>query len=144
MAVQRPQRGDYRHFQPLTTRWHDNDVYGHVNNVVYYGYFDSAVNAWLIEQGLLDIHNDRVVGYVASSSCDYFAAVAFPQRLEVGMAVERLGNSSVRYVLGVFVEGEQEARAAGRFVHVYVNRERGCAVPVPAGVRRRLEPLLLG
>lgn len=140
--MQPPLRSQYRQFVPIGTRWHDNDIYGHVNNVVYYGYFDSAVNGWLIERGGLDLQHDRVVAYVVSSSCDYFAGVAFPQRLEVGLAVERLGRSSVHYALAVFVEGETHARAAGRFVHAYVDREAGRAVPIPASVRDLLTPLL--
>lgn len=142
MARQPPQRGEYRQFVPITTRWHDNDVYGHVNNVVYYGYFDSAVNTWLIERGGLDIRGDRVVAYVVGSSCDYFAGVAFPQRLEVGLAVERLGHSSVHYALAVFVEDEDQARAAGRFIHAYVDRDVERAVAVPDAVRDLLTPLL--
>lgn len=142
MARERPLRGAYRHFQPITTRWHDNDVYGHVNNVVYYGFFDSAVNTWLIEHAGLDIHHDPVVAYVAGSACDYFAAVAFPQRIEVGTAVERLGNSSVHYTLAVFVEGEPEACAAGRFTHVFVDRRDNRPVAIPARLRSALGSLL--
>ena len=142
MARERPLRGAYRHFQPITTRWHDNDLYGHVNNVVYYGFFDSAVNTWLIEHAGLDIHRDPVVAYVAGSACDYFAAVAFPQRIEVGIAVERLGNSSVQYALAVFVEGEREACAAGRFTHVFVDRSSGRPVAMPARLRSAYERLL--
>ena len=136
-------RGEYRHFQPITTRWHDNDVYGHVNNVVYYGYFDSAVNAYLIEQGGLDIHDGTVVGFVVSSSCDYFASIAFPDRIEVGLRVGKLGNSSVQYELAIFKQGEDEACAAGRFVHVFVDRESNRPVAIPEPLRAALAELLV-
>ncbi|WP_287028727.1 acyl-CoA thioesterase [Pseudomonas sp. UBA6310] len=137
-------RADYRHFQPVTTRWHDNDLYGHVNNVVYYSYFDSAVNTFLIERGGLDIHAGQVVGFVVSSSCDYFASIAFPERIEVGLRVARLGNSSVQYELAVFKGGEDEACAAGRFVHVFVDRQSNRPVPIPDSLRAALEGLLVG
>lgn len=136
-------RDDYRHFQPITTRWHDNDIYGHVNNVVYYSYFDSAVNAYLIERGGLDIHHGEVVGFVVSSSCDYFASIAFPDALEVGLRVRKVGNSSVQYELAIFKQGEDEACAAGRFVHVFVERASNRPTPIPAGLREALEALLV-
>lgn len=135
------QRSDYRHFQPILTRWQDNDVYGHVNNVAYYSYFDSAVNTYLIEHGGLDIHTGEVVGFVVSSSCDYFASVAFPERLEVGLRVAKLGTSSVQYELAVFRAGEDEACAAGRFVHVFVERASNQPVEIPAGIREALQRL---
>lgn len=136
-------RDDYRHFQPITTRWHDNDIYGHVNNVVYYSYFDSAVNAYLIERGGLDIHHGEVVGFVVSSSCDYFASIAFPDALEVGLRVRKVGNSSVQYELAIFKQGEGEACAAGRFVHVFVERASNRPTPISAGLRQALEALLV-
>ncbi|MDH4610237.1 thioesterase family protein [Pseudomonas sp. BN102] len=136
-------RGDYRHFQPITTRWHDNDIYGHVNNVVYYSYFDSAVNAYLIERGGLDIHEGGVVGFVVSSSCDYFASIAFPDRIEVGLRLGTLGNSSVQYELAIFKQGEEEACAAGRFVHVFVDRESNRPVPIPETLRGALAELVV-
>lgn len=132
-------RADYRYFQPIHTRWHDNDVYGHVNNVTYYSYFDTAVNTYLIEQGGLDIHGGEVVGFVVSSACDYFASVAFPDRLEVGLRVGKLGGSSVQYELAVFQAGEDEACAAGRFVHVFVDRATNRPVAIPEGLRGALE-----
>ncbi len=135
-------RAEYRHFQPITTRWHDNDLYGHVNNVVYYSYFDSAVNAYLIERGGLDIHNGEVVGFVVSSSCDYFASIAFPDQIEVGLRVGRLGNSSVQYELAIFKRGEDEASAAGRFVHVFVERATNRPTPIPGRLRAALEGLV--
>jgi len=134
-------RSDYRHFQPITTRWHDNDIYGHVNNVVYYGFFDTAVNNYLIQQGGLDIHGGEVVGFVVSSSCDYFASISFPDLIEVGVRVARLGNSSVQYELAIFRQGEHEACAAGRFVHVFVRRADNRPTPIPERLRGALEAL---
>lgn len=128
-------RSHYRHFTPISTRWQDNDIYGHINNVVYYGFFDSAVNRLLIEQGGLDIYEGTVIGLVVSSNCDYFAPVAFPQQLEVGLVVEALGRSSVRYQLAVFVHGQEQAVASGYFVHVFVDRVERRSVPVPTGLR---------
>jgi len=136
-------RADYRHFQPITTRWHDNDIYGHVNNVVYYSYFDSAVNAYLIARGGLDIHEGEVVGFVVSSSCNYFASIAFPDVLEVGLRVGKLGNSSVQYELAIFKAGEAQACAAGRFVHVFVDRASNRPTPMPNGLRQALEALVM-
>ena len=135
-------RDDYRHFQMITTRWHDNDVYGHVNNVVYYSFFDSAVNTYLIEAGGLDIHAGEVVGFVVSSSCDYFASIAFPERIEVGLRVGKLGNSSVQYELAIFKHGEEQACAAGRFVHVFVDRDSNRPVGIPESLRAALARLL--
>jgi acyl-CoA thioester hydrolase len=142
MTERMPQRGDYRHFQPIITRWHDNDVYGHVNNVTYYSYFDTAVNTYLIEVGGLDIHGGEVVGVVVSSACDYFASIAFPERIEIGLRVGKLGNSSVQYELAVFKAGEEDACAAGRFVHVFVDRASNQPVAIPAPLRSALERLL--
>jgi len=134
-------RSDYPHFQPITTRWHDNDIYGHVNNVTYYSYFDSAVNSYLIEVGGLDIHTGEVVGFVVSSSCDYFASIAFPERIEIGLRVAKLGNSSVQYELAVFKQGEDAACAAGRFVHVFVDRASNRPLPIPGRLREALAVL---
>ena len=138
-----PVRDDYRHFQPITTRWHDNDAYGHVNNVTYYSFFDTAVNTYLIEQGGLDIHDGEVVGFVVSSACDYFASIAFPECIEVGLRVGKLGNSSVQYELAVFKAGEQEACAAGRFVHVFVDRASNQPVPIPGMLREAMQRLVI-
>jgi acyl-CoA thioester hydrolase len=141
MTTTTPQRADYRHFQPITTRWHDNDIYGHVNNVTYYSFFDSAVNTYLIERGGLDIHDGSVVGFVVSSSCDYFASIAYPDLIEVGLRVAKLGNSSVQYELAVFKVGEDEACAAGRFVHVFVDRASNLPVSIPDALREALQVL---
>lgn len=136
-------RADYPHFQAITTRWHDNDLYGHVNNVTYYSFFDSAVNTYLIERGGLDIHEGAVVGFVVSSACDYFASIAFPDRIEIGLRVGTLGNSSVQYELAVFKQGEEEACAAGRFVHVFVDRQSNRPVSIPPPLREALSALLV-
>ncbi|MCU1718521.1 acyl-CoA thioesterase [Pseudomonas sp. 5P_3.1_Bac2] len=142
MADAQAQRSDYRYLQPITTRWHDNDIYGHVNNVTYYSYFDSAVNTYLIEVGGLDIHHGQVVGFVVSSSCDYFASIAFPERIEVGLRVAKLGNSSVQYELAIFKDGEAHACAAGRFVHVFVERSSNRPLSIPDNLRAALTALL--
>jgi len=116
----------------------DNDLYGHVNNVTYYAYFDSAVNRYLIEEGGLDIHQSPVVGYVVSSSCQYRKPIAYPDNIEVGMRVDRLGTKSVTYGVAIFKEGEEDAVAEGQFIHVFVNRENDQSVSVPAPLRDAL------
>ncbi|MCY1672701.1 thioesterase family protein [Novosphingobium sp. SL115] len=131
-------RSAYRHFSPVTTRWHDNDVYGHVNNVVYYAWFDTAVNAWLLDTGLLDIENGNPIGLVVETGCRYAASVSFPQKIEIGIAVARLGSSSVTYHLGVFVEGADDAAAEGHFTHVYVDRNTRRPTPLPEAWRNVL------
>jgi len=103
-------RTDYLHFQPISTRWSDNDIYGHVNNVAYYSYFDSVANHFLISEGGLDIHEGEIIGLVVSSGCHYHAALAYPDKLEAGLRVNRLGNSSVEYGLAIFREGEEMAK----------------------------------
>jgi acyl-CoA thioester hydrolase len=116
-------RSDYRHFVRLTTRWMDNDVYGHLNNVVYYSLFDTAVNQSLIEAGVLDIHHGAVIGLVVETHCNYFAPLAFPQPVDAGLRVAHLGSSSVRYEIGLFAADAPQAAAQGHFVHVYVDRQ---------------------
>ncbi|WP_460507412.1 acyl-CoA thioesterase [Hydrogenophaga soli] len=134
-------RSAYKVFRPIPTRWMDNDVYGHVNNVVYYSWFDTAVNAWLIEQGVLDIHGGPTIGLVIETQCNYFAPLAFPQTIEAGIRVARLGGSSVRYEVGLFAQGEPLCAARGHFVHVYVDRETRRPVPLPTPLRTTLETL---
>ena len=143
MSTREPQptRADYRVFRPITTRWMDNDVYGHVNNVVYYSYFDPAVNGYLIEATGTDIRQPGQIGLVVETGCRYFKPLSFPDALEVGIAVERLGGSSIVYRVGIFVAGESEAAAAGRFVHVYVDAVKRSSVPVPDTIRRAVAPL---
>ncbi len=133
-----PGRADYAQFYPITTRWMDNDIYGHVNNVTYYSYFDSAANRYLIEQGGLDIQRAEVIGVVVESHCNYHRSVAYPQALEAGLRVERLGNRSVTYGIGIFVEGEPLAAASGHFVHVFVDRASNTPVSIPAPLREAL------
>jgi acyl-CoA thioester hydrolase len=134
-------RSHYLHFSCIATRWSDNDVYGHVNNVVYYSYFDTVVNRWLIEAGALDIHSGDVIGLVVETQCHYFAPLAFPQTLDAGLRVAHLGRSSVRYEIGLFAAGDAHCAAAGHFVHVYVDRASRRPVALPAAVRAALEPL---
>lgn len=135
-------RSQYRYFRPITTRWMDNDAYGHVNNVVYYSYFDTAVNAHLIEAGLLDVSASPVIGLVVETQCLFKASISFPSLVTAGMRVAHLGRSSVRYEIGLF-EGEREDPAAqGHFVHVYVDRATQTPVVIPDEVRRALTGLL--
>ena len=138
-----PTRAEFRVFRPMPTRWMDNDVYGHVNNVVYYSYFDTAVNGYLIDATGTDIRELPAIGVVAETGCRYFESVSFPDVLEVGLAVERLGRSSIVYQLGIFVQSRPAAAAAGRFVHVYVDSAQRGAVPVPESIRAAVTPLLL-
>ena len=132
-------RDGYRHFSPVATRWGDNDIYGHVNNVVYYAYFDSVANLFLIEQGGLDIHQGDTIGLVVNSSCSYLAPVEFPDSLEGGFRVNRLGNSSVEYGIAIFKKGEEKACAAGTFTHVFVDRETRRPKPIGKQMRAALE-----
>lgn len=134
-------RSAYAVFRPITTRWMDNDIYGHVNNVVYYSWFDTAVNAHLIEVGALDIHQGETIGLVVETQCNYFAPLAFPQTIEAGIRVARLGGSSVRYEVGLFAQGEPLSAAAGHFVHVYVGRDDRRPRALPERLRTALEPL---
>lgn len=139
-----PVRGDFPHFMAIPTRWMDNDVYGHVNNVTYYSYFDTAVNHHLIEAGGLDMHNDTAFGVVAETGCRFFSELKFPDIIDAGLRVTRLGTSSVTYEIGLFRNDSDEPAALGRFVHVWVDRETRRPVPIPHKVKRALEPLLAG
>ncbi len=143
MAAIPDTRGHFRHFLPIPTRWKDNDVYGHVNNVEYYSYFDTAINTWLIREGGLDIHHGEVIGLCAESHCRFASELAFPETVEAGLRVEKLGTSSVRYGIGLFREGQPGPAAVGWFVHVFVDRRSRRAQPVPPRIRACLEPLLL-
>ena len=136
------QRSTYGHFQVITTRWMDNDVYRHVNNVVYYSYFDTVVNQYLIERGALDIENSAVVGLVVETNCRYFSPIAFPSKVHAGLRVAHIGNSSVRYEVGLFRDDDPLAAAQGHFVHVYVDRSSNRPEPLPAPLRAALTPLL--
>ncbi len=135
-------RSAYKVFRSIGTRWMDNDVYGHVNNVVYYSWFDTVVNAHLIEHGALDIERSEVIGLVIETQCNYFAPLAFPQMVEAGIRVARLGSSSVRYEVGLFAQGEPLTAAKGHFIHVYVDRHSRRPVPLPPQLKAVLEKLL--
>jgi acyl-CoA thioester hydrolase len=138
-----PTRARFPHFSVIPTRWMDNDLYGHVNNVVYYAYFDTVINRFLIREGGLDIVAGDVIGVAAESRCRYRRAVAFPTDLDAGLAVSKLGRSSVRYEVGLFPEGEAEVAAWGSFVHVFVDREARRPAPIPERIRAALAGLVL-
>ena len=132
------ERSQFKVWKTFATRWADNDAYGHVNNTVFYQWFDSAVNAWLVERGLLDIRNGDPIALVVETRCAYFVPLAFPQEVEVGLAVAQLGRSSVRYRIGVFGAGDAQAAAQGEFVHVLVDRNSRRPVEMPDNWRRAL------
>src|SRR6476661_5938493 len=136
-------RGDFRHFHTITTRWMDNDAYGHVNNVVYYSWFDTVVNQFLIVNGVLDVEHSPVIGLVVETQCNYFASVAFPDQVTAGMRVTRLGNASVRYEVGIFRNDDDSAAACGHFVHVYVDRESRRPAAIPEPMRTLLQTVLV-
>ena len=136
-------RADYRAFQHITTRWMDNDIYGHMNNVVHYSLFDTAVNGWLIENNVLDIHGGEQIGLVVETGCRYFSEMAFPDRISAGIRIARLGSSSVRYEVGLFRNDENTAAAEGFFVHVYVGRESHRPQPLNAALKSALESIAI-
>ena len=137
-------RTDYPHVLSIPTRWQDNDVYGHVNNVEYYSYFDTVINTWLIREGALDIHAGEVIGLCAESHCRFLAAVEFPDSVVAALRVGHLGRSSVRYEIGLYAEGSDEPVAEGWFVHVFVDREQRRPVEIPPTLRASLERLVVG
>lgn len=144
--MERPQaqeRAAYAHFSTITTRWMDNDIYGHVNNVTYYSYFDTAVNRYLIEAGVLDIHQGEVIGLVIETHCNYFAPLEFPRNVDAGIRVGHIGKSSVRYEIGLFDQGAPMSAAVGHFVHVYVDRTTRRPVPLPEAFVKALQALQL-
>lgn len=132
-------RASYKHFLTIATRWMDNDVYGHVNNVVYYSYFDTVVNDYLMRQGGLDYRDGTVVGLVVETMCQYKKSLAFPESIDVGLRVTKMGNSSVRFEIGIFKQGDDEPAAFGHFVHVFIERSMQKAVVIPEAFRRALE-----
>jgi acyl-CoA thioester hydrolase len=134
-------RADYRHFLAIPTRWMDNDLYGHVNNVVYYSYFDTVINKFLIERGKLDIHKGDIVGVAAESACRFFSSIAYPETVDAGLRVGHLGRSSVRYEIGLFREGHETAAAEGHFVHVFVDRPTQRPTEIPATIRAALDSI---
>ena len=145
-AGHRPRRGsrdDYAVFRSIPTRWMDNDVYGHVNNVIYYSFFDTAVNAMLIEAGLLDLACSPIIGLVVETGCRYAAPISFPETIEAGIRVAKLGTSSVRYDVGLFKDSEAEAVAEGHFVHVYVDRDTRRPTPLPDTLRTFIAGLVV-
>ena len=148
-------RSDYLHLHLITTRWHDNDVYGHINNVQYYAFFDTTVNQFLLNRGVLDIERGEVIGLVVETACRYFAPIAFPEKVVAGLRVARIGNSSVRYEIGLFrgeasdgldhfAAGEEAAIAEGHFVHVYVDRIHRRPCSLPSELRSTLESIQIG
>jgi len=132
-------KSDYRHFHSIATRWMDNDAYGHVNNVVYYSYFDTVVNEYLIRAGVLDVERSEVIGLVVETQCRYFSELSFPQTVHAGLRVARIGTSSVRYEIGIFADDADTACAQGHFVHVYVDRNTRRPTALPAPLRNALE-----
>jgi acyl-CoA thioester hydrolase len=143
-ARQPDRREDYLHFSRITTRWNDNDVYGHVNNVVYYSYFDTVVNKFLIDGHSLDVENSDIVGLVVETQCQYFRPITFPDTVDAGIRVVKLGTSSARYEVGLFRNDDETAAAQGYFVHVYVDRATNKPVPIPDGTRTLLSTLVRG
>jgi len=137
-------RSAFRHFQAIPTRWMDNDVYGHVNNVVYYAYFDTVVNQYLIEQQVLDIVTSTVIGLVIETRCNYFRPVSFPDVVHAGLRVAKLGNSSVRYEIGLFRNDDDAAAAQGHFVHVYVDRANRRPAALTSAMRAALGKIAVG
>ncbi len=137
-GAEKTSRTAYRNVRPLQTRWADNDIYGHINNVAYYGFFDTIVNEYLISAGTLDIHDGAVIGLVVETHCNYFTPAAFPDELEGALRVAHIGNSSVRYEIGIFKQGEEAPLAEGHFVHVYVDRASRKPAPLPDALRAAL------
>jgi acyl-CoA thioester hydrolase len=135
-------RADYPHFLSINTRWSDNDLYGHVNNVVYYSYFDTVVNEYLIRHGALDLEAGRTIGLVVETHCSYFASLTFPEHIDAGLRVTRLGTTSVRYEVGIFSARSEQPAAQGHFVHVYVDRDTRRPAPLPEALVAALKPLV--
>jgi acyl-CoA thioester hydrolase len=136
-------RANYRHFRAIPTRWADNDVYGHVNNVVYYEYFDTLVNRFYIDEGGLDIHGAPAIGLVVETLCRYHLPLAYPDTIDAGMRIARLGTSSVRYEIGLFRQGDTAVAATGHFIHVFVDRASRKPTPIPPRIRAALERLVV-
>ena len=137
-------RGGYRAFRPITTRWMDNDAYGHVNNVVYYSWFDTAVNAYLLEHKVLELGGSPTIGLVVENGCSYFSSITFPDLVCAGLRVARSIGRGVRYEIGLFANDEEKASAQGHFVHVYVDRVTRRPTALPAELRRALESIAVG
>ena len=142
MSITIETRDNYKYFHPIQTRWNDNDIYGHVNNVVYYAYFDTAVNMFMVDNAGFDPHDARIVGICPETHCNYHKPVAYPDRLEAGLRIGLLGNSSVRYEIAIFIAGDEEAAATGYFVHVFVDRATRKPLSIPATVRTAMMAIL--
>ena len=136
-------RCEYNHFILLGTRWNDNDIYGHMNNVIYYELFDTAVNKWLLTNNLLDIQNGKNIGLIVKSGCDFFSSFAYPEDIEAGIRVTKIGTSSVRYEVGLFQKNQQLSSADGFFIHVYVDRETNKPLPLDYTFKKALDTLLI-
>jgi acyl-CoA thioester hydrolase len=141
MSIDAKRRSDFQHFHTIQTRWMDNDAYGHVNNVIYYSWFDTVVNQFLIVNGELDVVTSPTIGLVIETQCNYFASVSFPDVITAGVCVSKLGNSSVRYEVGIFRNDENQAAAQGHFIHVYVDRETRKPVGIPESTRNLLKTI---
>lgn len=136
-------RSDYSYFKNITTRWADNDIYGHINNVVYYSYFDTLANQYLIEFADFNPVSAPVIGVIVHSNCNYIKAIAYPDKIEAGLTVKKLGRSSVTYGIGIFRQGESAACAYGEFVHVFVNRKNNLPMSIPTKIRESLQKILI-
>jgi len=135
-------RSDYKCFYSISTRWTDNDIYGHINNITYYSYFDTAVNQYLIENASLNIQGSPIVGYVVHSNCNYLSGISFPGIIDVGIVVKNLGKTSVTYEIGIFKDGESKVSAYGEFIHVFVNRSEKKSIPIPDNILKSLKLIL--
>lgn len=143
MKPKTKRRQNYRFLFPIQTRWADNDMYGHVNNVTYYSYFDTAANALLIQHAGFDLRNTPIIGLVVDSACSFLQELSYPEIIEVGVAIEKIGNSSLRYDLAIFKQGQNEAAAQGHFVHVFVDRQTRKSTSIPEDMRDALTQFLL-
>jgi acyl-CoA thioester hydrolase len=139
----KPLRDNYAYFQTITSRWKDNDVYGHVNNVEYYSFFDTVINKWLIDVGRLDIHKGDVIGVCAESSCKFHSSIAFPDTIEAGLRIAHIGRSSVRYEIGLFAAGAEKLVAEGWFVHVFVSRDTRQPTPISQAMREAMSSIAM-
>jgi len=135
-------RSDYKCFYSISTRWTDNDIYGHINNITYYSYFDTAVNQYLIENASLNIQDSPIIGYVVNSNCNYLSGISFPGIIDVGIVVKKLGKTSVTYEIGIFKDGESKVSAYGEFIHVFVYRSEKKSVPIPDNILKSLKLIL--
>lgn len=137
-------RSEYNYFTKVSTRWNDNDIYGHMNNIIYYALFDTAVNKWLINNNLIDIKNGKNIGLIVQSGCDYFSSFSYPDDIDAGIRVTKIGTSSVRYEVGLFKETEQDASADGFFIHVYVDRKTNIPLPIDYNFNKALDTIFVG